>query len=71
MAGGKQVGHCLADHRMRQTAYLWLVPGKPGEGFAGKVKAVNLALLRAAVRGRLADGGPWWAREHPDGLETE
>jgi hypothetical protein len=60
MAGKLQVGHALADHRMRWTAYLWAVAGKPGMGFRGEVKAADLRLMRAGVAGRLEANGPWW-----------
>ena len=61
MADGVQVGHVLADHRMRWTAYLWAVPGKPGMGFRGEVKAIDLRLMRAGVVKRLDVNGPWWS----------
>ncbi len=60
MAGGVQVGHMLADHRMRWTAYLWLDAGKPGRGFAGELRGRNLAAAREAARRELESGGPWW-----------
>jgi hypothetical protein len=60
MAGKLQVGHCLASYRMRWTAYLWLVAGKPGEGFAGEVPCSDLRDLRDTVAARLGRRGPWW-----------
>jgi len=61
MAGKLQVGHVLADHRMRWTAYLWAVPGKPGMGFRGEVRGADLRQMRDGVAERLDDGGPWWS----------
>ena len=61
MAGKLQVGHALADHRMRWTGYLWAVAGKPGYGFRGEVKGANLALLKDEVWVVLNTGGPWWS----------
>lgn len=60
MAGGLQVGHALANHRYRWTAHLWLVPGKPGEGFAGEVRGADLRNLRDLLAERLAGEGAWW-----------
>jgi len=60
MAGKLQVGHCLADHRMRWVAYLWAVPGRPGMGWRGEVKGANLRQMRERVAERLVSDGPWW-----------
>ena len=60
MAGKLQVGHALADHRMRWTGYLWAVAGCPGYGFRGEVKAPDLPALRVQVGGWLEKEGPWW-----------
>ncbi len=60
MADGIQVGHCLANHRMEWTAYLWSVPGKPGEGFREGGWGANLREMREDVRGYLEAAGPWW-----------
>jgi len=60
MAGKLQVGHCLADHRMRWTAYLWAVPGKPGEGFRLEVKGADLCSVRDRLAERIEADGPWW-----------
>ena len=60
MAGKLQVGHCLADHRMHWTAYLWAVPGKPGMGFRGEVKGRDLRQMRERVAERLNANGSWW-----------
>ena len=62
MADGLQVGHMLASHTGHGwTAYLWAVRCDPHMGFAGEVKAGNLALLRDEVWVRLNAGGPWWS----------
>ena len=63
MAGKLQVGHALADHRMRWTGYLWAVAGRPGYGFRGEVKAPDLPALRVQVGGWLEKEGPWWTAE--------
>ena len=61
MAGKLQVGHCLADHRYRWTAYLWAEAGRPGMGFRGEVKGSGLVHLRDEVQKRLDANGPWWS----------
>jgi hypothetical protein len=61
MAGKLQVGHCLADHRMRWTAYFWVVPGRPGEGIAGAVTGTDLARMREAAVRWAARHRQWWS----------
>jgi hypothetical protein len=61
MAGNLQVGHCLADHRYRWTAYGWAVAGKPGSGFRLEVKGSDLRDIRDRMNGLLEADGPWWA----------
>jgi len=61
MADGIQVGHVLADHRYRWTAYLWAEAAKPGTGFRGEVKGADLRQMREAVRSWLDEHGPWWS----------
>ena len=60
MAGGVQVGHALAGHRKRWTAYLWNAPSDPHMGIAGEVKGADLRNLRDLLTERLASRGAWW-----------
>jgi len=60
MADGLQVGHMLAGHTGKWTAYLWAVRCDPHMGMAGEVKAGSMAEARAEVRERVEREGPWW-----------
>ena len=60
MADGLQVGHVLASHTGRWTAYLWAVRCDPHMGLAGEVKGAGLPSLRDELRERVEREGPWW-----------
>jgi hypothetical protein len=61
MAGGVQVGHCLAGFTgSGWVAYGWLVATHPGEGIALEVKGADLRDVHGKLTERLADKGPWW-----------
>lgn len=61
LADGLKVGHCVAGFSS-WTAYLWC---KPGDNFTGygdvPVSRPRLADLRAELRERVENKGPWWS----------
>jgi hypothetical protein len=59
-ADGILVGFATADFWMDWTAKLLTHAGERGGGYADVVTAASLRELRAALRERLAEKGPWW-----------
>jgi hypothetical protein len=59
-ADGALVGFATADFYWRWTAKLLTHAGERTGGYADVVTAGSLRELRAALRERLAEKGPWW-----------
>lgn len=70
MSGDRQVGHVLGEFWCWR-AYLWTVADDRSYAYSGKqVTGKRLADVREKLRGQVAETGPWWVAEHPDGRET-
>lgn len=59
-ANGVLVGFATADFYRRWTAKLLTQAGNRNSGYADVVIKASLRELRAALRDRLAEKGPWW-----------
>ena len=60
-ADGVLVGTAMADFYLRWTARLWVVAEQRDTGKAGIVERDSLRDLRAELRRRVEEEGPWWA----------
>lgn len=71
MVDGRQVGHAVtvwAPHKYNGAwqASLWPVADRrPGPDARVTLTRLRLAELRAELRRRLAEDGPWWSEQEP------
>lgn len=71
LADGVRVGHVHRGSNGRWAAVLWNQAGSRDGGFAdAPVVRPRLRDMRAYLRGRVEQRGPWWVGDHPDGRES-
>lgn len=70
VADGVQVGHVNRGGNGRWQAWLWAHAGDHAGGNADvPVVRGRLGDVRAVLRERVEQRGPWWVAEYPDGIE--